>query len=427
MNLKKIRLKRNKPRVYIYSLLLMVGATVCWSYYGRIDIVTIAPGVVVPSSKIKIIKHLEGGIIRRINVREGDQVIKGETLVDLEVIVSGANLEEINVRLTRLQLDIVRLKTELSGDQELKNSEENNGVSQELIEASKALLKTRRRHINNLVNAQKARVLQLKQGEMEINERVSKNKSILKIINEKMLISEELLKEDLTNRLEHLDLVNRRVEIEGKIKEGFWAFQRIGSEKKEAIIREKDIRENYISELRSDIDEKESLFRELFQRRNKIKDRLNRSTIRSPVDGKVKVLYHTTTGGIIKPGETILDLVPNDDRLLVEAKLAVEEVVYISLGQKAIVQLAARGNAGSAKILGKVIYISADSITKSGDAPFYLINIKLEKDYFEENGNVYKLLPGIQVFCSILTGSRSIMGYIFDPFFNIFDVALRER
>jgi adhesin transport system membrane fusion protein len=427
MNLKKIRLKRNKPRVYIYSLLLMVGATVCWSYYGRIDIVTIAPGVVVPSSKIKIIKHLEGGIIRRINVREGDQVIKGETLVDLEVIVSGANLEEINVRLTRLQLDIVRLKTELSGDQELKNSEENNEVNQELIEASKALLKTRRRHINNLVNAQKARVLQLKQGEMEINERASKNKSILKIINEKMLISEELLKEDLTNRLEHLDLVNRRVEIEGKIKEGFWAFQRIGSEKKEAIIREKDIRENYISELRSDIDEKESLFRELFQRRNKIKDRLNRSTIRSPVDGKVKVLYHTTTGGIIKPGETILDLVPNDDRLLVEAKLAVEEVVYISLGQKAIVQLAARGNAGSAKILGKVIYISADSITKSGDAPFYLINIKLEKDYFEENGNVYKLLPGIQVFCSILTGSRSIMGYIFDPFFNIFDVALRER
>jgi adhesin transport system membrane fusion protein len=262
---------------------------------------------------------------------------------------------------------------------------------------------------------------------MEINERASKNKSILKIINEKMLISEELLKEDLTNRLEHLDLVNRRVEIEGKIKEGFWAFQRIGSEKKEAIIREKDIRENYISELRSDIDEKESLFRELFQRRNKIKDRLNRSTIRSPVDGKVKVLYHTTTGGIIKPGETILDLVPNDDRLLVEAKLAVEEVVYISLGQKAIVQLAARGNAGSAKILGKVIYISADSITKSGDAPFYLINIKLEKDYFEENGNVYKLLPGIQVFCSILTGSRSIMGYIFDPFFNILDVALRER
>jgi membrane fusion protein, adhesin transport system len=427
MNLKKIRLKRNKPRVYIYSLLLMVGATVCWSYYGRIDIVTIAPGVVVPSSKIKIIKHLEGGIIRRINVREGDQVIKGETLVDLEVIVSGANLEEINVRLTRLQLDIVRLKTELSGDQELKNSEENNEVDQELIEASKALLKTRRRHINNLVNAQKARVLQLKQGEMEINERVSINKSILKIINEKMLISEELLKEDLTNRLEHLDLENRRVEIEGKIKEGFWAIQRIGSEKKEAIIREKDIRENYISELRSDIDEKESLFRELFQRRNKIKDRLNRSTIRSPVDGKVKVLYHTTTGGIIKPGETILDLVPNDDRLLVEAKLAVEEVVYISLGQKAIVQLAARGNAGSAKILGKVIYISADSITKSGDAPFYLINIKLEKDYFEENGNVYKLLPGIQVFCSILTGSRSIMGYIFDPFFNIFDVALRER
>jgi hypothetical protein len=107
--------------------------------------------------------------------------------------------------------------------------------------------------------------------------------------------------------------------------------------------------------------------------------------------------------------------------------LAVEEVVYVSLGQKTIVQLAAQGNAGSAKILGKVIYISADSITKSGDAPFYLIKIKLEKDYFEENGNIYKLLPGIQVFCNILTGSRSIMRYVIDPFFNVFDVALRER
>jgi adhesin transport system membrane fusion protein len=427
MNLKKIGLKRNKPRVYIYSLLLMVGATICWSYYGRIDIVTIAPGVVVPSSKIKIIQHLEGGIIRHINVREGDQVIKGEPLVDLEVIVPGANLREINVRLTRLQLDIVRLKTELSGDQDFKFPDEETGVNRELIKASKALLKTRRRHINNLVNAQKARVLQVKQGEREINERVSTNKRFLKIINEKMMISNELLKEDLTNRLEHLSLINQRVGIEGKIKEDFWALQRMGSEKKEAIIREKDIRDNYISELRSDIDEKESLFRELVQRRNKIKDRLKRSTIRSPVDGKVKVLYHATTGGIIKPGETILDLVPNDDRLLVEAKLAVEEVVYVSLGQKTIVQLAAQGNAGSAKILGKVIYISADSITKSGDAPFYLIKIKLEKDYFEENGNIYKLLPGIQVFCNILTGSRSIMRYVIDPFFNVFDVALRER
>ena len=417
----------NFRRSYFFLLLTLIIVSVCWAFYGRIDIVTIAPGVVVPSSKIKNIQHLEGGIIRSINVREGEKVKKDTNLIELEMIISGASLKETEVRLLRLKIDLSRLYAEIMGNNDIVISDEIRFNYPELISSSRELLKTRSRHLKNLLNVQGLHVLQIEQGINEINERISKNKKFLSIIEERIEISNDLLKENLTNRMQHLILVQQKISHSGKIKEDIWAVKKANSEREEALVRKENIRDNYQTKIRLEFDEKEASFRELKQRKNKIEDSLKRSIIRAPVDGKIKFLYQTTTGGIIKPGETILDLVPDDDRLVVEAKLRVDEVVYVNLEHEVKVQLITQNQTGSSQILGNVIYISPDSITKIGEIPFYLIRIKLNKNYFEEDGKFYQLLPGMQVVCNILTGSRSIMGYLINPFFNIFDRALRER
>ena len=417
----------NFRRNYFFLLLTLIIVSVCWAFYGRIDIVTIAPGVVVPSSKIKNIQHLEGGIIRSINVREGEKVKKNTNLIELEMIISGASLKETEVRLLRLQIDLSRLYAEIMGNNDIAINDEIRSNYPELISSSRELFKTRSRHLKNLLNVQGLHVLQIEQGINEINERISKNKKFLSIIEERIEISNDLLKENLTNRMQHLILVQQEIEHSGKIREDIWAVKKANSEREEALVRKENIRDNYQTKIRLEFDEKEASFRELKQRKNKIEDSLKRSIIRAPVDGKIKFLYQTTTGGIIKPGETILDLVPDDDRLVVEAKLRVDEVVYVNLEHEVKVQLITQNQSGSSQILGNVIYISPDSITKTGEIPFYLIRIKLNKNYFEEDGKFYQLLPGMQVVCNILTGSRSIMGYLINPFFNIFDRALRER
>ena len=163
------------------------------------------------------------------------------------------------------------------------------------------------------------------------------------------------------------------------------------------------------------------------QRRKKLKDNLKRTVLRAPVDGLIKFLYHSTIGGIVKPGGTVVDIVPEGDKLLIEAQLPVQEVIYVASGQIAKVRPLTPDAANFGQLEGRVVHVSPDSIREADKIPFYLITIELESEFFKSKGKRYPLLPGIQVTCSIRTGDRSILDYLISPFMDITSTALRER
>ena len=177
----------------------------------------------------------------------------------------------------------------------------------------------------------------------------------------------------------------------------------------------------------SEINQKQSKLEELSYRIKKFEDNNARKIIRSPSDGKIKYLYFSTIGGVVSPGDVILEIVPNEDQLIIEGQLPSSEVAYLRLGQEVRIRLAAAGPAGMGYIDGKVSYISADTIAQPGQNPYYLIKIEISKNKIKHNNEEYKLVSGETVICSILTGERRVIDYFIDSFFQLKNNALLER
>ncbi|MBF0093794.1 MAG: HlyD family type I secretion periplasmic adaptor subunit [Alphaproteobacteria bacterium] len=412
--------------LFIALSLLALAALTTWAWFGRLDVVSVAVGEVTPATQIKAIQHLEGGIVSRILVREGQPVVRDQPLVELESTSSGADVGELTLRIAALDADVARFEAEMTDADSLLLPETLRRAHPELAEQAAAEFSSRREAFRNTQRTQQEAVVQRAQAIKEIDSRIRNNREALKLMQEQIHISEELLKKDLTNRLNHLALLREANTLKGKIDEDASVLARAESALKEgqsqlaglATARQKEINE-HLSKARRDQDE-------MKERMKKFSDSLRRTVLRSPVDGLVKTVYVTTRGGVVQPGKTVVDIVPAGDRLVVEAKLAVYDVGYVKTGQKAFIRLASQDASRFGDLSGTVVNISPDSIVTDKGA-YYKVRIETAGDRFVHKHEEYRLLPGIQVTASIVTGQRSVLEYIFDPLFGRMGLAFRER
>ena len=168
-------------------------------------------------------------------------------------------------------------------------------------------------------------------------------------------------------------------------------------------------------------------FNELSQREQKFDDNLARTILRSPVDGVIKTLYITTVGGVLRAGQTVIDVVPVDDRLVVEAKLKTDDIGYVKAGQSALIKLNSADALRFGGMDGTVTNVSPDTLITEQGAPYYKVRIEMANDRFQRGDLQYKLFPGMQVIASIRTGERTVIEYLLDPFLNSLSGAMGER
>ena len=420
-----------------FVLFSSVGA---WSYFGTLDYVTVTQGVVTPSNKIKKIQHLEGGIIRSILVSEGQSVEKGTPLIELEATKSEAELNELETRLAALQIDLIRLKAEQGFEKPLDTGPGRGPNRRELafppkmidqypskVAKAAALFRIRKTSLNNRISAQKNVVRQKKQEKEEIKQRINKNNKYLKILEEKIEISEKLLRDDLSNRLDHLKYLEQKTGIEGKINEYYWSLEKSKTGIAEAELRIQTLKDAHKETAVTDYSEKNNAYEELRFRKARLLDNRSRTMIRSPVEGRIKYLYYTTVGGVVSPGAIVVEIVPNSGKLIVEGKLPVNEKAYVKVGQSVKVRLTAPGPAGFGQLDGRVEYISADSISDQNGLTYFLTRITVEGNNVSYNGKTYPLGAGESVECRILIGERRIIDYFIEPFWRGAGAALRER
>ncbi|PPR09047.1 MAG: Type I secretion system membrane fusion protein PrsE [Alphaproteobacteria bacterium MarineAlpha11_Bin1] len=416
----------NSYRFGLATFLLFLGVGI-WSFFGTLDYVTVTQGFVTPSNKIKKIQHLEGGIIRSILVFEGQRVGEGAPLIELQATKSEAEFNELETRLAALQIDLIRLEAEQGFKKKLIYSAKIRGQHPSKIEKAVALFQIRKTSLENRVSAQKNVVQQKIQDMEEIQQRISKNKKYLKILTEKITISSNLLKDDLSNRLEHLKYLEQKIGIEGKISEDFWSLEKSKTAIKEAKLRILSLRDSQKETALSEYNEKNNAYEELRFRRDRLLDSRSRTMIRSPVSGRVKYLYYSTIGGVVAPGAVVVEVVPEAGKLIIEARLPVNERAYVKLGQQAKVRLTSPGPAGFGQLNGFVDYISADSISDQNGVPYFLVRISVDGKNISYNGKNYELASGESVECRILIGERRIINYFIEPFWKGASMALREH
>lgn len=413
--------------LFFLMCVAMVGAFGAWAYYGQLDIVSDTMGEVVPASQIKSIQNLEGGIVRQILVGEGDAVAKGQPLVVLESTASGADVQELKIGITALRIDLARLKAEMKGAKAPRFAADLKRQHPDLVRQAAALFRTRRSLLANQLAGQRELIAQRQEEIKLVSSRLANEEESLVLLEEQIAISVELLKEDLTNRMVHINLLKEAADLKGKIGSDKAAIRQAGAARREAKIKLSSIRGTYQEEVRLDLDDKRRSLTERQERLSKFADSLERRVLRSPVEGIVKTLFVFTVGGVVQPGATVVDVVPGGDRLVIEAKLPTQDVGYVHSGQKVMVTLASADAVRFGKLVGEVVLVSPDTIENEQGVPYYKVRIRTQQTYFERRGLRYDLVPGVQVQCSIHTGQRSVLEYLLDPFLGSFRMALRER
>ena len=421
------RRRKAGTHVFLLSCTALVGSFFAWATIGELDVVSTATGEVVPASKVKSVQHLEGGIVREILVSEGDRVRRGQPLVVLEPTTSGADVDELKVRLTSHRVRIAILKGSLAGAGEPKFPRDLVAGEPALVKQARGLFHARRKRIENQTQVQREQIVQRQQEMKEVRVRLRNNAIGLELVREQIGISKKLLKLNLTNRMTHLSLLREESSLKGGIEEDNAVLPRLEAAQNEARARLKAIETGFQEEAHEELEKVNRGFKEHSQRIRKFEDSLRRTVLRAPMDGTVKSLYVFTEGGVIRAGGTVLDIVPAGDLLIVEARLPPQDIGYVRTGQPVLVQLASGDAARFGNLAGEVTHVSPDTIVTQEGVPFYKVRIRTERAYFQRGELRYDLFPGMQVQCSIQTGTRTVLEYLVEPYVSSFKDAMRER
>ena len=405
----------------------LIVVALIWATFAPLDVVATANGEVIPATQVKSVQHLEGGIVREILVREGQKVEKNQPLVVLEPTSSDADVQELRVRTNSLRAEVARLEAEAAGQSAPDFPEDLVRQEPALVAQTLDTFRTRRGRFESLLAQAREQIVQREQEIKEIGSRIETDRAALKFSREQIKISEELLKDDLTNRMLHLNLLKEEAGLRGRIEENGAAQRRIEAALTEARARLDNVKRSADTEIAEALGERRRALDEFASRQRKLADSLDRTVLRAPGDGVIKTMYVATVGGVVRAGGTVADLVPAGDVLVVEAKLPVQDVGHVRRGQTATLKLASAEAVRFGNLEGKVTNISPDALTTAQGATFYKVRIETERDYFQQRALRYDLVPGVQVSCSILTGQRTVLEYLLDPLLGGADTALRER
>ena len=381
-----------------------------------IEVLSLADGKIIPQGRIKFVQHLEGGIVEEILIKEGQKVETSQPLVILSKEKASSEFEEINTRLKSINLSILRVNSEKENlnniiiPDRMKNLFDN-----DLVKFENELLKSRKKAIDSERKSKVSNINKSKQNLINLKKR-------LKIVKEQESISEKLLKAEATNRLRHLELLRELSDVESKIDE----------QKSSILFNENELEKvnnNYDEQLNQELSALKKEKEELNKRIQKYSDSLNRTVLKSPVTGIVKLISVNSKGAIVAPGVTVVEIVPDNEKLIVEAKLPLSEIGYISSGLDAKIRLNTPEGSRFRALEGKVVFVGADriSISNKNEESYYLVKIETKETSFSKKNENFELFSGVPVVVGIITGKRSFVDYFLTPFKNKVSFALSER
>ena len=420
------RTARWRVTALVVSLLLV--AFLGWAFTAKLEEVAIASGEVVPQEQIQTIQHLEGGIIEKIFVTEGARVAKGESLIQLNLTPFMANKEELEIQQQALQLKRARLMAESAGKTELIFDKAYDGYREKLKKAEQQTFTSRQYKLKNeaaqLKDQKSQRELDRKQLQAERSSIVTN----LSVLREKFRISKDLVKDKLTSRLEHLQLSSELKELQGRLKVIDVSIPRAKSSIEEAENKLKGVQLNFQNEAQQELNDVEQAIARTKEALNRADDQVDRTTITSPIAGIVKSLKNHTLGGVIQPGQTVMEIVPQSANLVIEVRLNPNDIGFVKDGQAALVKVNTYDFARFGGLEGVVKSISADSLQdeQTGE-PYFRVRIQTVESYL---GSAEKPLPitaGMQVMADIKTGEKSVIEYLLKPVIMLQHESFRER
>ncbi len=404
----------------------LLTAFLVWANLAELEEVAIAQGEVIPLGQVKIIQHLEGGIIERIYVREGDTVSQNQPLVQLDLTSSRTNKKELEVSLDGLLLERARLEAEAHRT-ELDLPAEIVARRLQLAEREQRTFEGRRQELKSTISVLREQVRQRESEIQQFKEEQKAAQNNLELAREQFQISSDLIVDGLTSKVDHLKIEQEVEELSGKLEAMGPAVRRAQGGLAEARER---LRETDLGFQREALEQLSAYEREVARIRetlNRAADQARRTQITSPIVGVVKSLQYNTIGGVVRPGESIMEIVPTSDKLVIEARLDPRDVGYVRVGQDAVVKLSTYDFSRYGGLRGSVVYLSPDSYTTPAGETYFRVRAQTEKTYLGREPGDLPISPGMLATIDIHTGRKSVIDYLLKPVLRLKSEAFRER
>ena len=369
------------------AILITIGILVVWSAFSYVDEVTHAEGRIIPSSRMQIVQNMEGGIVRSINVKQGDVVEKDDVVLQMESVQYSSELDSKKQQVMSLMAKQARLQAEVN-DQSLQFTKEFSAMASQYVQTEMSEFDSRRRRLGADVNLLES---QLNSGQQELE------------------IVRKMTERGLEPQIELVRTQARVDELRNKIE---------------------SMKRQFKSESATELSRVVLELNPLRQTLPAFADKLNRTQVKAPLKGVVNRVMVNTVGGVIKPGEPIVEIVPFDDTLVVEAQIRPQDIGFIHLGQSANVKITAYDYSIFGSLKGQITNISPDSVSKEerGQVMYYYVaRIETSAKVIQSLEKNLPIIPGMQAQVDIITGNKSVLSYLLKPLIGVKENAFRER
>ncbi len=408
-------------------IFLIVFSGLLWAQLAVLDEVTTGSGRVIPSSQMQVVQTLEGGIVSEILIREGDTVEKDQIIMRIDDTGFASRLGEIMQRRWARRAEVSRLEAEATGADRLSLDPELLKQAPQSVLSEQQSFRARRTKLSDEISVLKQQLAQRHSELNELRTRESKLTATLKPLQRELVLTTDLYKKGVIPEVELLRLQRQSIELKGDIE-----IIRASIPRLESSILEAENRVNTANAtFRAQALERLSIARaELAVVEESIKaaqDRVVRTSLRAPVRGIVNKLNVTTIGAVIQPGIDIIEIVPLDDTLLIEARVRPQDVAFITKGQDASVKLTAYDYSIYGALDGEVERISADTITDERSETFYRVIIRTDSSNLIKGDKKLPIIPGMVATVDILTGKKTVLEYLLKPVKRVRNEAFRER
>lgn len=430
-------------RLTIWALFALFTSFLVWAYFAELDRVTRGEGKVIPSSQVQVIQSLDGGILQELFVTEGMQVTKGQLLARIDDTRFRSDAAQQTQEVDALRANIIRLRAELRDvlvadvpnwqrqikivTEKLKFPDDLTSNSPELVARNQDEYRTRIHNLENQVAIQGQQIKQRQQEVREIDSKIATLKSSLSLVNQELTLTIPLAQKKIVPEVELLKLKRTVNDIKGELSALRLLKPKLKSAFDEAILKRREAALAYRTDARAELNELQSKLSNLTEAQVGVQDKVTKALITSPVIGTVKILHITTLGGVVKPGEVLLEIVPSQDKLLVEAKIIPKDIAFLHTGLPAMVKITAYDFTRYGGLSGVVEHISADTTQDEEGNSFYIIRVRTtESTMISKDNKEMPIIPGMLTSVDVMISKRTVLEYILNPLLRAKEMALKE-
>lgn len=414
------------PTIILYTIAGLFVFFLIWANLATLDEVTRGEGRVIPSTKVKTVQGVDKGQVEQIFVKEGDIVEKGQPLLSIKATQARSTFLSNQSRVQGLQAKIIRLEAEVNGREVLSFPPELRENAPQYVAEERRTFQRSKERLESQLNTIDSQISQKQQEVREIESQIRDLKEVIALSKEEMDLIKPLVESGAAPKVELIQLERAMKEKQSEINKLQESLPRARSALQEARAR----REEVLTKARSEAQE---LLSDTLLEMQSIKEKLaafkdveDRTTLISPVNGIVQSI-NENLGGVVEPGEELVEIVPEDDSLLIEARIKPSDIAFLHPGQDAKIKITAYDFSIYGGLDGKLVDISPDSITDRQGNTYYRVRLRSNSNTLVHQGRELPIIAGMVANVDILTGKKTVMEYLLKPFFKTMNNALNER